>query len=401
MFFEVKEYNSNIDLIHFIPHRNRIALIQKEEERARKKIEQTKDRAVEILALRNDTQKRVSAYKAASGEVKQLQQIMLAKNREQEEESKRARQFRLDSIQAKKKGGVVDMLMEKKYLTQMMIHEQEKEIQMKQKRRMEIKRMEEEARQKKEQERLEKEAKVREFFAQKLAEEASEAKRAERLVRELEKKEKEWIAKLRNAQLVQEDAFDQLETALHKDSGNGSNSHTPPSSNRKATGGFSTMEDSPKERFRVGGGTGQQLHQQSKESYTYDEERQQQQQQLGNRSASLSEMNMSGSMDGMQSQQQLSSVRPPQQRQPGQGQGTSISAGSQNSRASSSSRRGPDSEEAWRKSAASAASGGGSHFSRPSASGGSGSARGSSAGSGIGASTKKKAPTATGGKKAY
>ena len=47
---------------------------------------------MEILALRNDTQKRVKAYKAASGEVKQLQQIMLAKNREQEEESKRARQ---------------------------------------------------------------------------------------------------------------------------------------------------------------------------------------------------------------------------------------------------------------------------------------------------------------------
>lgn len=141
--------------------RNRIALIQKEEERARKKIEQTKERAVEILALRNDTQKRVTAYKAASGEVKQLQQIMLAKNREQEEESKRARQFRLESMQAKKKGGVVDMLMEKKYLTQMMIHEQEKEIQMKQKRRMEIKRMEEEARLRKEQERIEKEAKVK------------------------------------------------------------------------------------------------------------------------------------------------------------------------------------------------------------------------------------------------
>jgi dynactin complex subunit len=45
---------------------NRIALIQKEEERARKKIEQTKERAVEILALRSDTQKRVKAYKNAS-----------------------------------------------------------------------------------------------------------------------------------------------------------------------------------------------------------------------------------------------------------------------------------------------------------------------------------------------
>lgn len=231
-------------------NRNRIALIQKEEERARKKIEQTKERAVEILALRNDTQKRVKAYKTASGEVKQLQQIMLAKNREQEEESKRARQFRLESMQAKKKSGVIDMLMEKKYLTQMMIHEQEKEIQMKQKRRMEIKRMEEEARQRKEQERLEKEQKMKEYYAQKLAEEAAEAKRAEKLVRELEKKEREWIAKLREAQVVQEEAFDQLETALHKGGADtaedmllssGKKSRSPhsssPTSRLKSTGG--------------------------------------------------------------------------------------------------------------------------------------------------------------------
>ncbi|KAJ1404948.1 hypothetical protein B484DRAFT_404600 [Ochromonadaceae sp. CCMP2298] len=85
---------------------NRIALIQKEEERARKKIEQTKERAVEILALRSDTQKRVKAYKNASSEVKQLQQIMLAKNREQEEESKRVRAHRMESLQQKKKGEV-------------------------------------------------------------------------------------------------------------------------------------------------------------------------------------------------------------------------------------------------------------------------------------------------------
>eukprot|EP00601_Ochromonadales_sp_CCMP2298_P033245 CAMPEP_0173360856 /NCGR_PEP_ID=MMETSP1144-20121109/20846_1 /TAXON_ID=483371 /ORGANISM="non described non described, Strain CCMP2298" /LENGTH=237 /DNA_ID=CAMNT_0014310309 /DNA_START=110 /DNA_END=819 /DNA_ORIENTATION=+ len=198
---------------------NRIALIQKEEERARKKIEQTKERAVEILALRSDTQKRVKAYKNASSEVKQLQQIMLAKNREQEEESKRVRAHRMESLQQKKKGEVVDMLMEKKYLTQMMIHEQEKEIQMKQKRRMEVKRMEDEARAKKEQERVEREAKTKEYYGQKLVEEAAEAKRAEKLVRELERKEREWIARLRSAQEVQSSAFEQLETALHRDGG--------------------------------------------------------------------------------------------------------------------------------------------------------------------------------------
>eukprot|EP00600_Ochromonadales_sp_CCMP1393_P001898 CAMPEP_0174984554 /NCGR_PEP_ID=MMETSP0004_2-20121128/17794_1 /TAXON_ID=420556 /ORGANISM="Ochromonas sp., Strain CCMP1393" /LENGTH=380 /DNA_ID=CAMNT_0016236991 /DNA_START=38 /DNA_END=1180 /DNA_ORIENTATION=+ len=212
---------------------NRIALIQKEEERARKKIEQTKERAVEILALRNDTQKRVKAYKNANSEVKQLQQIMLAKNREQEEESKRVRAHRLDTMQKKKKSEVIDMLMEKKYLTQMMIHEQEKDIQMKQKRRMEIRKMEEEAKAKKEAERLEREAKIKEFYERKLVEEANEAKRAEKLVKDLEKKEKEWIARLRNAQQVQSEAFEQLEGALHKDTSGGS----PASSNNNGAAG--------------------------------------------------------------------------------------------------------------------------------------------------------------------
>jgi DNA polymerase III alpha subunit (gram-positive type) len=181
--------------------------------------------------------------------VKQLQQIMLAKNRENEEESKRARQFRLESLQAKKKGGVIDMLMEKKYLTQMMIHEQEKEIQMKQKRRMEIKRMEEEARVRKEQERIEKEQKVKEYYAQKLAEEAAEAKRAEKLVKELEKKEREWIARLREAQTVQEQAFDQLETALHKDA---EETTGAPGSTGKLRG---SQSQSPTQRFKSSGGS--------------------------------------------------------------------------------------------------------------------------------------------------
>jgi hypothetical protein len=284
--------------------RNRIALIQKEEERARKKIEQTKERAVEILALRTDTQKRVKAYKNASGEVKQLQQIMLAKNREQEEESKRARAFRLESLQAKKKGGVIDMLMEKKYLTQMMIHEQEKEIQMKQKRRMEIKRMEEEARQRKEQERIEKEQKVKEYFQQKLAEEAAEAKRAEKLVRELERKEREWIAKLREAQVVQEEAFDQLETALHKESG----AEAAPTSSSKLG---RSHGDSPSARMKNSGGagspmSGEKAARASMESESFRPGRDGEGDSL---SQGMSEMNMSDPVDAVEATERVQKER--------------------------------------------------------------------------------------------
>ena len=77
-------------------------------------------------------------------------------------------------------------------------------------------RMQGEARLRREVEATEKERKVREVYGRKAAGEEAEARRAEKLVKELERKEREWIAKLRNAQLVQEDAFEHLESALMK-----------------------------------------------------------------------------------------------------------------------------------------------------------------------------------------
>lgn len=140
---------------------------------------------------------------------------MLAKNREQDQEGKKARVQRLQILHSKKKEEVGEMVMEKKYLSQLMIQEQQREIQEKQRRREEIRQMEEEIKLKKERERQEKERKRKEFYEKKLAEEAEEAKRAEKLVKALEKKERDWIDKLRKAQSIQDNAFDQLETALN------------------------------------------------------------------------------------------------------------------------------------------------------------------------------------------
>lgn len=207
-------------------YRNRIALIQKEEERARKKIQETKERAAEIIALRYENEKRVEEYATAVTEVKKFQQVLLAKNREQDTEGKKARMQRMEMLQNRRREEVEEMVMEKKYLTQLMIQEQEREIQLKQKRRDEVRRMEEEMKAKKEQEQREKERKRKEMYAKKLEAEALEAKRAEKLVKALEKKEREWIEKLKNAQSVQDTAFEQLETALTTHDGRGSGPRT-------------------------------------------------------------------------------------------------------------------------------------------------------------------------------
>eukprot|EP01031_Cornospumella_fuschlensis_P035739 gene35739-43348_t len=193
---------------------NRIALIQKEEERARKKIQQTKERAAEILALRTDNEERIKAYSVAASENKQLQKVLLARNREQEVEGKKARAQRFELLHNRRREEVHEMLTEKKYLTQLMIEEQQRDIVLKQARRERIKKMEEEARERKERERREREAKAREAYEARLRAEEAEARRAEQLVKALERKEREWIERLRAAQGVQESAFLQLERAL-------------------------------------------------------------------------------------------------------------------------------------------------------------------------------------------
>ena len=48
--------------------RNRVALLQKEEERARKKIDQTKERAMEIIAMRDENERRLQSYIEMSNE---------------------------------------------------------------------------------------------------------------------------------------------------------------------------------------------------------------------------------------------------------------------------------------------------------------------------------------------
>jgi NADPH-dependent glutamate synthase beta subunit-like oxidoreductase len=99
-------------------------------------------------------------------------------------------------------------------LLQSVVADYEKELQVKQKRREEIRMQQEQARLKRERDRLENERKVREHQERLLAVEVEEARRADLLVKELEKKEQEWISRLRTTQTIQETAFEHLEAAL-------------------------------------------------------------------------------------------------------------------------------------------------------------------------------------------
>jgi len=203
---------------------NRIGLLQKEEDRARKKIDQTKERAEEILAMRSENERRIQQFIDAAGEERILQRELQQRNKQQDGESRRVRSIQAEIINNKKREGVVEMQMESQQLMKSMLGEQERELRMKQKKRDEVRRMEEQAKQRKEEERRELERRAREHYEKKAADEESEALRAEKLVKMLERKEREWIAKLQQAQEVQTSAYKHLEVALVQDLGGGGGS---------------------------------------------------------------------------------------------------------------------------------------------------------------------------------
>ena len=196
---------------------NRIALLQKEEERARKKIEKTKTRAIEILALRDENEKRIKEWIAASTDDEAIKKKKQLANKVFEEKSRKARADRNYKQKEANMNKVSKMKEEKKTILKEIIRFENSELKKNQERRGEVKRQEEMAKLRREKENQEKEKKVREAYEKKAANEAAEAKRAEKLVKALERKEREWIAKLKEAQMVQESAFGYLETALTRE----------------------------------------------------------------------------------------------------------------------------------------------------------------------------------------
>ena len=160
---------------------NRIALLQKEEERARKKIDDTKDRASEIINMRGENEKKMKEYMSAGNEEAAMQKELQRKVKEKDAEGKRARQEIHGSILTKRREDAATLLTQKKQLTKFMLKEQEKDLKLKQKKRDEVRKMQEESRLKREAIKAARERKALEEFERKAAEEEAEARRAEKL----------------------------------------------------------------------------------------------------------------------------------------------------------------------------------------------------------------------------
>ena len=114
---------------------NRIALLQKEEERARKKIDDTKDRATEIIHMRGENEKRMRDYLSAGNAEQLMREELQRKVKENDAEGRKARQEIHGNILNKRREEAAQLLNQKKLLTKFMLKEQEMELKLKQKKR--------------------------------------------------------------------------------------------------------------------------------------------------------------------------------------------------------------------------------------------------------------------------
>ena len=193
---------------------NRIALLQKEEERARKKVDTTKARALDILTMREENEMRMKDCTDAAEQDRKQREEIHARNFFLEEQSRLLKRDLANKQMAKKRESVDNLRGQKVALRSELLQMKEQDVKRKQEMRSVVRQKEEEARKKRERAERKHEEEIRKFHEAKAQQEAQEAKRAEKLVKKLERKEKQWIEKLKTAQHVQESAFHDLENTL-------------------------------------------------------------------------------------------------------------------------------------------------------------------------------------------
>lgn len=193
---------------------NRIALLQKEEERARKKVDSTKARALDILTMREENENRMKDWMDAAEEDRKQREEVHARNFFLEEQSRLLKKELADKQMARKRESVEKLRTQKVEMRKELVQMKADDVKRKQEMRLAVREKEERARRQREKAEKKHMAEIRKFYEDKAEQEAQEAKRAEKLVKKLEKKEKEWIEKLKAAQQVQENAFMDLEQTL-------------------------------------------------------------------------------------------------------------------------------------------------------------------------------------------
>lgn len=213
--------------------KNRIALLKAEEDKAWKKIEQTRRRAAELLKLREDNGRSQA----------ELRELAALAERELQASIQVKREFVLsiDSVQKKKELGqqltdarrseAQQLKEEKQKWKELTDRAKRDEMQDAVRRKEEIAMQKEALRSKKLAQRAEVEKQSKERAQERVRAEEEMLKQREQEVHDMERIERELIQRLRNTQHLQKQAFEELEAAL-----TGTASPTTLSPNKDACG---------------------------------------------------------------------------------------------------------------------------------------------------------------------
>merc|ERR1719382_520663 len=193
---------------------NRIALLKQEEEKAWKKIEETRKRAMEITELRNQNEQKFAAkeqfYKAKWESIRAAQ----TQNQYNRDKAKAVRDATRQGLMEARSTNAQKTKDDSK---QMLLAKKERESAERSanmQRTNMIKARKEDARRKLEEDRLQQLEKYREDYEARAAQEELLRLRTDSLVAKMEKEEMELIQRLQNTQNVQRNAYEELEAAL-------------------------------------------------------------------------------------------------------------------------------------------------------------------------------------------
>lgn len=193
---------------------NRIALLKQEEEKAWKKIEETRKRATEIQSLRAQNENKFAAkeqfYKAKWESIRDAQ----SKNAYNRDKAKATREATKQGLMENR---AAQAMQTKQQSHEFLLAKKEREAQERQanaERGAFIKARRDEAKRRMEEDRLAQMEKFREDYEARAASEELLRSRTDALVASMEKEEMELIARLQNTQTVQRNAYEELEGHL-------------------------------------------------------------------------------------------------------------------------------------------------------------------------------------------
>ncbi|KAJ1461350.1 hypothetical protein M885DRAFT_457454 [Pelagophyceae sp. CCMP2097] len=196
---------------------NRIALLKKEEDRAWKKIQKTKGRAEEILKIRIDHENETEKRRQLSLTEIRRQKDDADRNFASEDASRAARERQMAAVTDRKRADVKSVREDAAEAREFVRLQRLDEIVAKQTRRTEMKLREDLLKERREGERLSQLESNRRAYEDRIAAQARESAEKEAEVAKMERVEMQLINQLKKTQVMQQQAFEDLEHALNGD----------------------------------------------------------------------------------------------------------------------------------------------------------------------------------------